>query len=276
MVDGAKEYNEWTQRVMADVGDLVDWIAEGSGQSPEDVLREVHGYAAAAVKDFGHDVAPAPAPKKQPELSPSTQILERYANQEDGTEAVIAKTPAGYSVVLRDTDADETLPVAHIFPTLEQARAKAKEMAGPGAVQASTPPEQTGPGVSNASPESKAPGLSTKPTGAIGLVNAVYNKLKAGESLGNITELNKLAEEHFGASRTSGQWSPKDAFDAMEAGINKYLLERGKELMAMDPIKGLAELRKVMDRITSQASVRTEDQLTSMPKVRTEGARDRG
>jgi 2'-5' RNA ligase len=56
----------------------------------------------------------------------------------------------------------------------------------------------------------KFPNLSGKhPGGATALADAVYNKLKAGESLGNVTEFNKLAEEHFGSSRVSGKWTPK-------------------------------------------------------------------
>jgi 2'-5' RNA ligase len=97
-------------------------------------------------------------------------------------------------------------------------------------------------------------------TGATSLADAVYQKLKAGESLGNVTAFNKLAEEHFGSSRVSGQWTPKDAFDAMEAGVNKHLLDRGKDLMEMPAEKGLKELRELMPRITSQGT-RTDEQI---------------
>jgi hypothetical protein len=98
------------------------------------------------------------------------------------------------------------------------------------------------------------------PKGAVGLVNAVYTKLKNGESLGNVTELTKLAEENFGASRTSGIWSPKDMFDAMEAGVNKYLMDEGKRLMNLPVPEGLTELRGLMSRITTQG-VRTDEQI---------------
>ncbi len=97
-------------------------------------------------------------------------------------------------------------------------------------------------------------------SGAESLIDAIYDKLKAGESLGNVNELNKLVEQHFGASRTSGQWTPKDAFDAMETGINRLLIERGAALMEMDAIAGLKELRALMERITSQG-VRTDEQI---------------
>ena len=99
-----------------------------------------------------------------------------------------------------------------------------------------------------------------QPGGAPALAEAVYQKLKAGQSLGNVTEFNKLVEEHMGASRTSGDWTPKDAFDAMEAGINKLLIERGKALLDMPYEQAMQELRGLMNRITSQG-VRTEDQI---------------
>lgn len=83
MSEGATEYNEWSQRVMADVGDLVDAIADDSDQKPEDVLREVHGYAAAAINEMGvgPKIAPVPEKKKAAELAPSTEILERFTNK---------------------------------------------------------------------------------------------------------------------------------------------------------------------------------------------------
>jgi GGDEF domain-containing protein/2'-5' RNA ligase len=91
-------------------------------------------------------------------------------------------------------------------------------------------------------------------------INAVAMTLQSGESLGNVTELTKLAEQHFGSSRVSGQWTPKDMFDAMEAGVNKYLLKRGKALMEMPAEKALAELKDLESRLTSQGT-RTEEQI---------------
>lgn len=102
--------------------------------------------------------------------------------------------------------------------------------------------------------------VSQPPSGSNSLVEAIYQKLKDGQSLGNVTELNELAEQHFGSSRVSGNWTPKDAYDAMEAGVNKYLLHRGKDLMAMDAHEGLAELRQLMTRLTSQG-IRTTEQI---------------
>jgi 2'-5' RNA ligase/phage FluMu protein gp41 len=106
------------------------------------------------------------------------------------------------------------------------------------------------------------PPAPPKVTGAPALIEAVYQKLKSGGSLGNIDAFNRMAEEAYGASRTSGTWTPKDAFDAMEAGINRYLLDDGKQLMAMPAEEGLNFLRQLMGRITSQG-VRTEEQIAN-------------
>lgn len=92
------------------------------------------------------------------------------------------------------------------------------------------------------------------------LIDSIYQKLKSGDALGNINELNKLASQHLGDWRTGGKITPKDVFDAMEAGINRFLLDRGKELMAMPVEEGLSELRGLMERVTSQG-VRTEEQI---------------
>lgn len=99
-----------------------------------------------------------------------------------------------------------------------------------------------------------------EPGGAPALARAVHDKLTKGESLGNVTEFNKLAEQHLGGSRVSGAWTPKDAFDAMEAGVNKYLLDHGKALMGQDARNALDFLKGVESRLTSQAT-RTEGQI---------------
>ncbi len=55
-------------------------------------------------------------------------IIERIKNDEDGTEVVISEFyKGGYIVMLRDTDADESV-AGVVYPTLEIARAKAKEI----------------------------------------------------------------------------------------------------------------------------------------------------
>jgi predicted Ser/Thr protein kinase len=49
MLTGPTNYEDWSARVMKDVGDLVNWIAAQSGKSPEEVLRQVYSVAQAVV-----------------------------------------------------------------------------------------------------------------------------------------------------------------------------------------------------------------------------------
>ena len=107
------------------------------------------------------------------------------------------------------------------------------------------------------SPQTPAPAEET--TGPEGLADAVYRQLKAGHALGNITEFNRLAEKYLG-DRTSGQWTPKDGFEAMEAGMNKLILEKAAEWNSMPFEQALAELRKALSLMTSQGT-RTDEQL---------------
>jgi hypothetical protein len=64
----------------------------------------------------------------------------------------------------------------------------------------------------------------------------------------------------FISSRSSGLWTPKDAFDAMEAGINKHLIDIGADLLDLPHDQAMAKLRDLMGRITSQG-VRTDEQI---------------
>ena len=103
---------------------------------------------------------------------------------------------------------------------------------------------------------------STSPISQPGnqLAAYVYAKLKSGSPLGNQPDFYRTAEQFFGSPRTSGQWDVKDAMDAMEAGVNKWLIDNGARLMAMDPIQALAELRKLQSLLPTQGT-RTEEQL---------------
>lgn len=59
----------------------------------------------------------------------ATEIIATFANADEGVEAIVAKIATGYSVVLRDTDADEILPLVNIYPTAEKALAAAEKVA---------------------------------------------------------------------------------------------------------------------------------------------------
>lgn len=153
----------------------------------------------------------------------------------------------------RSGKSDEYFVPRELADTAKPHEGEKRDVAVPASARGSQPGELTRPGAPESKPEA---------TGSEAMANAVYEKLSDGESLGNVTELNKLAEQHFGSSRTSGEWTPKDAFDAMEAGVNKYLLDRGPALMALPPKAGLAMLRELMPRLTTQGT-RTEEQVAN-------------
>lgn len=56
-----------------------------------------------------------------------TEIIARYADADAGIEAVVARIDRGFSVAVRDTDADLYVGAALIFPTFERADAAARQ-----------------------------------------------------------------------------------------------------------------------------------------------------
>jgi hypothetical protein len=58
----------------------------------------------------------------------ATKVIVKFANEADGIEAVVAEISQGFSVTLRDTDADEYVGIALIYKNLDLAIAKAKEV----------------------------------------------------------------------------------------------------------------------------------------------------
>ena len=210
--------------------------------------------------------------------------LEDKSNEEiDQIAGILGISPAAAPVMnswkpQQNVDGDTWSDNALRFPTQAEAAAHANDTfskwfasKGHRAVESEDPPNYRyidgqlkayDPTEDTVSPplETSPPEAAEIEPGIPGLINSIYAKLKAGESLGNVTELTKLAERHLGSGRTEGEWTPKTMFDAMEGGINKLLIERGGDLMRMDAIDGLKELRNLMSRITTQG-VRTQEQI---------------
>ena len=61
-------------------------------------------------------------------LHEKTKILKTFKNKADGVEAIVAKIDKGFSVVLKDMDSGNTLPLAQIFKTEADAMKRAKEI----------------------------------------------------------------------------------------------------------------------------------------------------
>lgn len=58
----------------------------------------------------------------------TTEIIATFENTEDGTKTFVAKVASGYSVALQDIDSGSFVDSIIIYPTVESAIAKAKEI----------------------------------------------------------------------------------------------------------------------------------------------------
>jgi N12 class adenine-specific DNA methylase len=116
LMKNVKEVNELGEVQAQEEGEERDEDAEEA--------RESAKTAPAATPQHAVPVNPAR------ELSPDTEILHCIENKEDGTAGEVARnrTTGKFSVVLRDTEADKTLPAAWRFDTEKEAVAKAYEL----------------------------------------------------------------------------------------------------------------------------------------------------
>jgi len=97
-------------------------------------------------------------------------------------------------------------------------------------------------------------------TGTESLIEELHARLLAGESINN-PKLSEIAERHFGGSRAAGAYSPRDAYDAMEASVSKLLESKAPELMMMSVPGALRlVLRPLTERLPRQAD-RTREQV---------------
>lgn len=91
------------------------------------------------------------------------------------------------------------------------------------------------------------------------LANGIAAMLShSGTTIDNPT-LQSMADEVFKGSRGAGTYNPRDAYDAMEAGVNRYIEQSGIVDFA-DPIGTMARLRELISRLPRQTD-RTERQV---------------
>lgn len=95
------------------------------------------------------------------------------------------------------------------------------------------------------------------------IADFVAEKLKKGEAFTS-AELFKVADEAYGGTQAEGKYTPKDAYDAMELGVNKYIYETFKGYRLPDDIgKVEAQLelikKNILDKIPTQTK-RTAEQ----------------
>lgn len=96
--------------------------------------------------------------------------------------------------------------------------------------------------------------------GTFSLIDEIQSRLKAGESLNNPL-LTEMADRHFGGSRTTGRYTPRDAYDALEVAVNRLLLTgNANDLMSMGASDALTNhLRPLVGQLPTQAD-RTAEQ----------------
>jgi hypothetical protein len=84
------------------------------------------------------------------------------------------------------------------------------------------------------------------------LINELQERLSAGESFDN-PKLTEIADKSFGGTRAQGRYTSRDAYDALEVAVNKYLASQARELMQMYVTDALAfVLRPLTKRLARQ------------------------
>lgn len=92
------------------------------------------------------------------------------------------------------------------------------------------------------------------------IANFVIDKLNKNEKITN-PDLWKAATEAYGGKQSENKFTPKDAYDAMELGVNKWLLEQNMfydDSGALNPVDRaemiISKLQKALDLLPTQAN----------------------
>lgn len=89
----------------------------------------------------------------------------------------------------------------------------------------------------------------------------IADKVKAALGAGQRVrspELFRWANEAYGGKQSEGKYTPKDAYDALELGINQYLAD-GFAFKSEDPQQRIAELEQMLSLVPTQTK-RTKEQ----------------
>jgi len=97
---------------------------------------------------------------------------------------------------------------------------------------------------------------------SVRIANFVKERLKNKQTITS-SELFKFAESVYGGSQAEGKFTPKDAYDAMELGVNLYLLEHKKSvgpLVSVETAKrNIENIRKeILEKLPTQTK-RTQE-----------------
>ncbi|MDE2098946.1 MAG: strawberry notch family protein [Patescibacteria group bacterium] len=141
--------------------------------------------------------------------------------------------------------------------------ASAESAATPAEAELITPAPADSTPIQEVQSEAIPPTLADAPKGEPGhikLANSVLRTLQNEEEIGNNVAFQRLADKAFGGSRASGAYDMKQAYDALEAAVNRYISDSiGAGLLADDPKYSVQKLRDLMAKLPTQ-NVRTENQ----------------
>jgi hypothetical protein len=91
------------------------------------------------------------------------------------------------------------------------------------------------------------------------LVADLQERLRAGESFDN-PKLTEIADKSFGGTRAQGRYTSRDAYDALEIAVNKYLDSQARELLQMNVTDALASVLRPLTRRLARQCDRTLEQ----------------
>lgn len=101
-------------------------------------------------------------------------------------------------------------------------------------------------------PAASAPSVQAKP-GKGNLVSVLAAKLQDGDI--EAKDLWAAADQHFGGTRAEGKYGPSDAYDALEAAVNKHLSgETDPEADLSEAIRQADGLDALVDRLPTQTN----------------------
>jgi type I restriction-modification system DNA methylase subunit len=96
------------------------------------------------------------------------------------------------------------------------------------------------------------------PAGLHALVNELGKRLTLGESFDN-RQLRELSNQFLGGTRGQGVWTPRDAYDALETAVNKFLFDTMAAELIKTESEALDKLSGLLKRLPTQSD-RTEEQ----------------
>ena len=224
--ESLNEYEDWPSfKKGVKEGDLV-FIGDG----PRQLAGKITAF-----RDYDRTVILSLDPTSVPKDAPIKSILET------GRFSVKSRVP-WENVVTKKT---RVIDIKAEPPTPEPKQIEG----GPKPLTTPEPIKGTDPKAELKEPEGVVAGTGK-------LVDAVAAKLGSNESIGDNVAFQKMAREAFGDTDIS----PRDKYDALEAGINKHLMEDADTYWNAEGSTGIEALHAIEDSIPTQTH-RTEEQI---------------